>query len=64
MHCRVEKIGNTSLRFDFRVFGDGGEREIAAGEILVVIAKRDTYQKTSVPNRLRESIEAFERFEA
>lgn len=61
VHCRVGKIGNTSLRFDFQVFGDAGEREVAAGEIVVVIAKRDTYQKTSVPNRLRESIEAYER---
>ncbi|MEJ2264952.1 MAG: thioesterase family protein [Anaerolineales bacterium] len=60
VRCRVGKIGNTSLRFDFQVFDDAGEREVAVGEIVVVIAERDTYQKTPVPDRLRESIEAYE----
>jgi acyl-CoA thioester hydrolase len=64
VHCRVGMIGNTSLRFDFQVFGEAGEREVAVGEIVVVIAKRDTYQKTRVPDRLRRSIEAYERIEA
>jgi acyl-CoA thioester hydrolase len=60
VRCRVGKIGNTSLRFDFQVFDGAGEREVAVGEIVVVIAERDTYQKTPVPDRLRESIEAYE----
>ena len=60
VRCRVGKIGNTSLRFDFQVFDDAGKREVAVGEIVVVIAERDTYQKTPVPDRLRESIEAYE----
>ena len=60
VRCRVGKIGNTSLRFDFQVFDDAGEREVAVGEIVVVIAERHTYQMTPVPDRLRETIEAYE----
>lgn len=60
VYCRAGKIANTSLRFDFQIFGDAGEREVAVGEIVVVIAKRDTYEKTPVPDHLRASIEAYE----
>jgi acyl-CoA thioesterase FadM len=60
VHCRAGKIGNTSPRFGFQVFGEAGKREVAVGEIVVVIAERHTYQMTPVPDRLRETIEAYE----
>jgi acyl-CoA thioester hydrolase len=60
IHCRAGKIGNTSLRFDFQIFGEVDGRQVASGEIVVVIAGRDTYEKRLVPQRLREAVEAFE----
>ena len=60
IHCRAGKIGNTSLRFDFQIFGEVDGRQVASGEIVVVIAGRDTYEKRLVPQRLRQAVEAFE----
>lgn len=54
VHCRAGKIGNTSLRFDFQVFGEAEARLIATGEITVVIINRHTRQKASVPDELRK----------
>ncbi len=61
IHCRIGRIGNTSLRFDFQIFGEADDREIANGEISVVIARLDTYQKAPIPERLRQAVEAYER---
>lgn len=60
LHCRAGKIGNTSIRFDFHILSEEDERQVASGEIVVVIARRDTYQKAPVPDRLREAVEAYE----
>jgi acyl-CoA thioester hydrolase len=60
IHCRAGKIGNTSLRFDFQIFGEVDGRQVASGEIVVVIAGRDTYEKRPVPERLRKAVELFE----
>lgn len=60
LHCRAGKIGNTSIRFDFHILSEADERQVASGEIVVVIARRDTYQKAPVPDRLREAVEAYE----
>jgi YbgC/YbaW family acyl-CoA thioester hydrolase len=60
VHCRAGKVGNTSVRFDFQIFCDDDQRAVASGEIVVVIAKRDTYQKEPVPGALRSAIHRFE----
>ena len=60
VHSRAGKIGNTSVIFDFQVFGEADGRHVASGEIAVVIAQRNTYQKARVPDRLREAVEVYE----
>lgn len=60
VHCRAGKIGHTSMRFDFQIFSQADERQVASGEIAVVIAQRNTYQKARVPDRLREAVEVYE----
>ena len=60
VHCRAGKIGHTSMRFDFQIFAQADERQVASGEIAVVIAQRNTYQKARVPDRLREAVEVYE----
>ncbi len=54
VHCRPGKIGNTSLRFDFQVFAQADGREIATGEITVVLIHRQSRQKASIPDELRK----------
>jgi acyl-CoA thioester hydrolase len=60
VRCRAGKIGNTSMRFDFQIFAQADERQVASGEIVVVIARRESYQKVRVPDRLREAVEVYE----
>jgi acyl-CoA thioester hydrolase len=60
VHCRAGKIGNTSLRFDFRILAEADGRDVASGEIVVVIAQRDSYKKAPVPEHLREAVEFYE----
>jgi acyl-CoA thioester hydrolase len=60
VHCQAGKVGNTSIRFDFQIFSEDDQRAVASGEIVVVIAKRDTYQKEPVPDTLRSAIHKFE----
>jgi acyl-CoA thioester hydrolase len=60
VHCRLGKIGSTSMRFDFQVIAQADGRPIATGEITVVMAQRDTYQKVRVPDHLRAAVETFE----
>ncbi len=60
VHCRVGRIGNTSMRFDFHVLAESDERLIATGEITVVMIERDTQEKIAVPGRIRQAIRAYE----
>ena len=59
-HCRAGKVGNTSIRFDFQVFCDEDSRQVASGEIVVVVAERNTYRKAPVPEPLRQAVQAYE----
>lgn len=60
LHCRMGKIGNTSVRFDFQVFAEPDERLVATGDITAVTAERDTHQKVRVPEHLRQAVEVYE----
>jgi acyl-CoA thioester hydrolase len=55
LHCQIGKVGNTSMRFDFQIFGDEDDRLVAAGEITVVFADPGTWQKVPVPDRVRQA---------
>ena len=60
LHSRLGKLGNTSMRFDFQIFGDEDQRLVATGEITVVIAQHQPYQKGPIPSRLRHAVATFE----
>lgn len=64
IHCRLGRIGNSSLRFDFQVFAEQDERLVATGEITAVTAAPDTREKIRVPDRLRRAVEMYEGSEA
>jgi len=53
VHCRTERIGNSSIRFAFRTTVPEGDRLIATGDITVVIVDRETMAKTHVPESFR-----------
>ncbi|UCH60538.1 MAG: acyl-CoA thioesterase [Anaerolineales bacterium] len=60
IHCRIGKLGNTSMRFDFQIFKPTVEHLVATGEITVVCAQRDTYEKLRVPEVIRQAVAAYE----
>lgn len=62
LHCRVGKIGNASMRFDFLVKGEQDGRMVSTGEIVVVLVDRLTKQKVSVPNHLRAAVNTYQSF--
>jgi len=59
VHCRVGRFGNSSVRFDFQVFGEDG-RLLATGEITAVTAAPNTKEKMRVPDRLRQAVAEYE----
>lgn len=54
LHCRIGKAGNTSMRFDFQIYGDADNRLVATGDITVVFVEPGTRKKLSVPDKLRK----------
>ncbi|MFQ5617057.1 MAG: acyl-CoA thioesterase, partial [Anaerolineales bacterium] len=57
LHCRLGHVGNTSMRYDFQIFGEADGRLVATGEITMVMVERNTRKKVRVPDRLREAAE-------
>lgn len=55
-HCRIGRIGNTSLRFDFQIFADQDGRLVATGDITVVMAEPETWVKLRVPEIFRQAV--------
>jgi acyl-CoA thioester hydrolase len=53
VHCRLGRVGNSSLRFDFQIFAEADKRLVATGEITAVTADRESKSKIPVPERLR-----------
>ncbi|HSF82967.1 MAG TPA: thioesterase family protein [Anaerolineales bacterium] len=60
IHCRIGRIGSTSMRFDFQIFNPSAGRLVAKGEITVVFARRNTYEKLRVPDAIRQAVSAYE----
>lgn len=60
LHCRIGRIGNTSIRFDFQVFADEDERSIATGEITVVLCDREKRKKLTIPDKFRQLVAAYQ----
>jgi len=60
IHCRLGKLGNTSMRFDFQIFNSVADHLVATGEITVVCAHRHTYEKSRLPEGLRQAVVAYE----
>lgn len=56
LHCRIGKVGNTSLRYDIQIFSDVDDRLIVTGEITAVMAEPGTWKKVTVPDWLREAV--------
>jgi len=64
IHCRIGKIGNTSIRFDFQTYAEADERLVATGEITVMMAEPTApkqWTKVRVPDHFRQAVEVFER---
>lgn len=53
VHCRIDHVGNTSLRFSLTTVVQNGERRAASGEMTVVFLDHQTREKTSVPEPIR-----------
>jgi acyl-CoA thioester hydrolase len=60
VYTRVGHLGRRSLRFEFEVRQDAGERLVAAGHIVAVTANSQTFEPQPIPDGLRRAITAFE----
>jgi acyl-CoA thioester hydrolase len=58
IHCRVARIGRSSIRFLFEIYRD--EDLLVTGENIYVNADPKTKQSAPVPNALRDAINRFE----
>lgn len=58
VHCRLGRLGNTSLRFDFQIFAKDDERLVATGEITAVTAERESKEPIRIPDRIRQALAA------
>ena len=60
VHCRVQKIGNSSIRFAFTTIAENGHRAIATGDMTAVLVRRPDREKTTVPDGFRNAVSAYE----
>ncbi len=60
IHCRLGRIGNSSMRFDFQIFCQADERQVATGEITAIMATPETKSKMRVPDHFRQAVAAYE----
>ncbi|HUF37454.1 MAG TPA: thioesterase family protein [Anaerolineales bacterium] len=60
VHCRVERIGTTSIRFAFETTAEADGRRVATGDLTVVLVDAAERRKRPVPDELRSAIAAFE----
>jgi acyl-CoA thioester hydrolase len=58
--CRVEKIGTTSITFEFAVIGADGGRLLATARQVMVNVDLVKRKPVAVPEHMRHRIEAFE----
>jgi acyl-CoA thioester hydrolase len=61
IHCRVARIGRSSIQFLFEIYRD--EELLVTGENIYVNADPQTKQSSSVPEVLRDAIRRFEKLD-
>jgi acyl-CoA thioester hydrolase len=60
IYCKVERIGNSSIRFAFNTIAKEGARQVATGDMTAVLVDKADRQKTSVPESFRKAVTDFE----
>ena len=54
---RVEKLGNSSVRYGIGIFKQGAEEAVAHGHFVHVFVNRKANKPVSIPENLREALE-------
>ncbi len=57
---RVDKLGNSSVRYAIAIFRQGRERAVATGFFVHVFVDRHSQRAVAIPDRLREALRAIE----
>lgn len=52
----IDKIGNSSLRYDLAIFKQGQDQAAAQGHFVHVFVDRQTRKSTSIPNDMRDAL--------
>ena len=60
VHCRVDRVGTTSIRFAFETTAETDDRRVAAGDMTVVLVDAVKREKCPVPDEMRQAISVFE----
>ena len=60
VHCRVDRIGTTSIRFAFETKAEADGRRVATGDMTVVLVDREKREKRPVPDEMRAALEEHE----
>ena len=55
----IDKIGNSSLRYDLAIFKQGQDQAAAQGHFVHVFVDRQTRKSTSIPNDMRDTLMQF-----
>ncbi|WP_180123650.1 thioesterase family protein [Acinetobacter sp. YH12097] len=55
----IEKIGNSSLRYDLAIFKQGQNEAAAQGHFVHVFVDRQTRKSTSIPDEMRDALTQF-----
>ncbi len=58
VHCRLGRLGNSSLRFDFQIYAETDSRLVATGEITAVTADSESKATIPIPDSLRQALDA------
>jgi acyl-CoA thioester hydrolase len=60
VHTRIGHIGNTSFAFEFAIYKQPADENIATGRITAVAVDTQTEQPIRVPDELRKAVAHFE----
>ena len=60
VHVRVSRLGRSSLTFLLEIHPQGAEELLATGEVVWVNTDQTTHSSVSVPDELRDLLNAFE----
>ena len=59
VEVNVLKLGNSSIRFGYRVFRQGEDTPRVTGHNITVCVNMETFEKTRIPDFLRECLEKY-----